>query len=130
MFSLYLFVTLGKECWITALHVSRQNICVGLTNGKILILQSVVGAMVPLTTLSCHQQQVSCLTMLPPDHADRLGHSGDNLSRQTTRPHLLVSCGFGFHSYPTPSSSEQSSIPHPNALPPAKLLLWDLTGLQ
>lgn len=128
--------TVGKECWITALHVSRRNICVGLTNGKILILQSVGGAMLPLTTFSCHQQQVKCLTTLPSDHADGMGHHhGDEHSWQRAMPHphpahLLVSCGLGFHSYPTPSPSKQPSIPHPNALPPSKLLTWDLAGLQ
>lgn len=125
----------GKECWITALHVSRRNVCVGLTNGKILILQSVGGAMLPLTTFSCHQQQVKCLTTLPPDHADGMGHHhGDEHSWQRAMPHPrpahLVSCGLGFHSYPSPSPSEQPSIPHPNALPPAKILTWDLAGLQ
>ena len=126
----------GKECWITALHVSRRNVCVGLTNGKILILQSVGGAMLPLTTFSCHQQQVKCLTTLPPDHADGMDHHhGDEHSWQRAMPHphpahLLVSCGLGFHSYPSPSPSEQPSIPHPNALPPAKILTWDLAGLQ
>ena len=127
-------VTVGKQCWITALHVSRQNVCVGLTNGKILILRSVGGTLSPLTTFSCHQQQVKCLTTLPPDHSHRKGHR-DNRSwqRSTTSPrpaHLLVSCGLGFHSYPTPSPSDGSCIPHPNELPPGKLLTWDMSGLQ
>lgn len=126
-------VTVGNQCWITALHVNRQNVCVGLTNGEILILHSVGGTLLPLTTFSCHQQQVKCLTILPPDHTHRKDHHRDNHSWSTTSPHpahLLVSCGLGFHSYPTPSPSDHSHIPHPNELPPAKLLTWDMTNLQ
>ena len=126
-------VPVGGDCWITALHVSRQNVCVGLTNGKILILQLVDGAMLPWRTFCCHQHQVSCLTTLPPDITDKTGHSHGDLSWHRARPfptHLLVSCGLGFHSYPTLSSSEQPGIPHPNALPQATLLVWDLASLQ